>query len=142
MKTDAVTHWPVPWLNLFNFTLNCTFDKTVDFEWIENVKTKKELTRHRSQIMLTRTKLYTNRCSTTRPKGQFQPLELRVAESNSASREVPRLLWNTKVYYSAQKSTPLVPIRNQVHLVTTFPGEAKFVPVVNQEPCHEDVSLA
>jgi len=43
------------------------------------------------------------------------------ANSYSASHEITRLLWNPKFHYSVHNSTPLVPIRSQMHPVHTFP---------------------
>jgi len=43
-------------------------------------------------------------------------------ESNhSYSQEIPRLLYNPKVYYSVHKSPLLVPIISQMHTVHIFP---------------------
>jgi hypothetical protein len=44
-----------------------------------------------------------------------------VANSNSASQEIPCLLWNPKVHYRVHNSPPLIPVLDQMHPVHTFP---------------------
>jgi len=42
------------------------------------------------------------------------------ANSHSDSQEIPRLLLNPNVHYRVHKSSPLVPLLNQMHSVHTF----------------------
>jgi hypothetical protein len=43
------------------------------------------------------------------------------SEAHSASKEIPRLLLNPKVYFRVHKSPPLVPIRSHMNPIHTFP---------------------
>jgi hypothetical protein len=42
------------------------------------------------------------------------------ANSHSASREIPHLLWNPKIYYRVHKSPPLVLIMSKLKAVHFF----------------------
>jgi len=42
------------------------------------------------------------------------------ADSCAATKEMPCLLWNSKVRYLIQNSPPLVPILSQIHPIHTF----------------------
>jgi len=42
--------------------------------------------------------------------------------SYSASRDTPRLFWNTKIHYCVHTNPPLAPILNQINAVHNFPA--------------------
>jgi len=42
------------------------------------------------------------------------------ANINLADQQIPRILWNPKVYYRVYKSSPLDPILSQMNSVHTF----------------------
>jgi len=43
------------------------------------------------------------------------------ANSHSAGQEIPRLLWNLKVYHNVHKNPSRIPILGQMNSVHTFP---------------------
>jgi hypothetical protein len=55
------------------------------------------------------------------------------ADSNSADKEIPHLLWKQKIHYRAYKSRPLDPTLNPVHILTSCTFTIHFNTVFSSE---------